>query len=245
MAIQAVGRVRWSGERRFYTGMTIAMFVTVYVGFARSFFLRPLFPGWPSPPEPIFYLHGAAFTAWMVLLVVQASLVAAGRTDVHRRLGRWGVGLAAAMLVLGLQGALIAARRPTGFVGIPVPPLQFLAIPICDMALFVSFVGLAIARRGEPQSHKRWMLLATMNLLTAAIARWPGVITLGAPPLFFGLTDLFLVALAAWDFVSRGRLHPVTLWGGALIVVSQPLRLVISGTPAWLGFARWATGLPG
>ncbi len=243
MATQAIGRARWSGEHRFYTGMTIAMLVTVYVGFARSFFLRPLFPAWPSPSETIFYVHGAAFTAWIVLLVVQASLVAAGRTDVHRRLGGWGVVLAAAMVVLGVLGALIAARRPTGFVGIPVPPLQFLVIPILDVALFASFVSLAIARRSDPQSHKRWMLLATMNLLAAAVARWPGVITVGAPPLFFGLTDLFLVALVAWDFASRGRLHPVTLWGGLLLVVSQPLRLVISGTPAWMDFARWATGL--
>ena len=243
MATQAIGRGRWSGEHSFYTGMTIAMLVTVYVGFARSFFLRPLFPAWPSPSEPIFYVHGAAFTAWIVLLVVQASLVATGRTAVHRRLGGWGVVLAAAMLVLGILGALVAAGRPTGFVGIPVSPLQFLVIPIVDMVLFASFVGLAITRRNDPQSHKRWMLLATMNLLTAAVARWPGVITLGAPPLFFGLTDLFLVALAIWDFASRGRLHPVTLWGGLLLVVSQPLRLVISGTSAWLGFARWATGL--
>ena len=113
------------------------------------------------------------------------------------------------------------------------------------MLLFASFVGLAIAKRGESQAHKRWMLLASLNLITAAIARWPGVITIGAPPLFFGLTDLFLVALVIWDRVSRGRVHPATKWGGLLIVASQPLRLVASGTAAWLAFARWATGLLG
>jgi len=88
------------------------------------------------------------------------------------------------------------------------------------------------------------MLLATVNLVTAAIARWPGVLPLG-PLAFFGLTDLFIVALAIWDFRTRGRLHPVTLWGGLLIIVSQPLRLVVSGTAGWLAFARWATGLLG
>ena len=113
------------------------------------------------------------------------------------------------------------------------------------MLLFASFVGLAIAKRSDPQAHKRWMLLASLNLITAAIARWPGVITIGAPPLFFGLTDLFLVALVIWDRVSRGRVHPATKWGGLLIVASQPLRLVVSGTAAWLAFARWATGLLG
>lgn len=88
------------------------------------------------------------------------------------------------------------------------------------------------------------MLLATVNLVTAAIARWPGVLALG-PLAFFGLTDLFVVALTIWDFRTRGRLHPITLWGGLLIIVSQPLRLVVSSTQGWLAFARWATGLLG
>ncbi len=244
MAAQAIPRARGLGERRFYTGMALAMLVTVFVGFARSFFLRPLFPGWPSPAETIFYVHGALFTGWIVLLLAQTSLIAVGRTDVHRRVGVGGAVLAVAMVVIGVAGAITAARRPTGFVGIPVPPLQFLAVPMFDMVLFATFVGLAIAKRADLQAHKRWMLLASINLTTAAIARWPGVITVGAPPLFFGLTDLFVVAIVVWDLASRGRVHPATFVGGLLIIVSQPLRLVVSGTEAWLAFARWATGLP-
>lgn len=235
---------RASTEHRFFTGMALAILVTVIVGFSRSFFLRPLFPEWPSPPEMIFYVHGAVFTAWIVLFVAQASLVASGRTERHRKIGPFSAVLAVAMVVLGTLGALIAARRATGFVGIPIPPLQFLAVPIFDMILFSTFVWLAIAQRRNPQTHKRWMLLATVNLVTAAIARWPGVLALG-PLAFFGLTDLFIVALAIWDFRTRGRLHPVTLWGGLLTIVSQPLRLVVSSTEGWLVFARWATGLLG
>ena len=231
-------------ERRFFTGIAVAILVTVVVGFSRSFFLRPLFPDWPSPSESLFYVHGAAFAAWILLLVVQTSLVAGGRTSVHRTIGPFGAVLAAAMVVLGTVAALTAARRATGFVGIPVPPLQFLAIPLFDMALFATFTALAIAKRRDAQSHKRWMLLATVNLVTAAIARWPMIGALG-PPAYFGLTDLFIVALAVWDFRTRGRLHPVTLWGGLLTLISQPLRLIVSGTPAWLEFARFATGLLG
>jgi hypothetical protein len=245
MSTETIPHTRSSGEHRFYTGMTLAILVTVFVGFARSFFLRPLFPTWRSPHETIFYVHGVFFTAWFVLLVAQALLVATGRTTVHRRIGLLGVVLAIGMVVLGVLGALTAARRPTGFVGIPVPPLRFLVVPIFDILLFASFFALAIARRGDPQTHKRWMLLASLNLITAAIARWPGVASVGAPPLFFGLTDLFLVPIVIWDLASRGRVHSATAWGGLLIIVSQPLRLVLSGTPAWLAFARWATGLPG
>ena len=233
---------RASAERRFCTGMSLALLAIVLVGFSRSFFLRPFFPHWPSPSETIFYVHGAVFAAWIALLVVQASLVASGRTALHRKIGPFGAVLAVAMVVLGTLGALIAARRATGFVQIPIPPLQFLAIPFFDMILFAAFVWLAVARRRDAQSHKRWMLLATINLVTAALARWPGVMNLG-PLAFFGLTDLFIVALAIWDFRTRGRLHPATLWGGVLTIASQPLRLVVSGTQGWLDFARWATGL--
>jgi hypothetical protein len=244
MTTLSSSRILPLGEHRFYTGMSLAMLGVVFVGFSRSFFLRPLFPTWPSPAEPLFYAHGAVFAAWIVLLVVQARLVAGGRTDLHRKVGGFGVALAAAMLVMGTWGALVAARRPTGFTGVPVPPLAFLAIPFFDMVLFALFVGLAIAQRGEPQSHKRWMLLATLILTTAALARWPMVLSFG-PAAYFGLTDLFLVPLAIWDFRTRHRLHPVTLWGGLLLVVSQPLRLMVSGTPAWLAFAKWAVGLLG
>jgi hypothetical protein len=59
------------------------------------------------------------------------------------------------------------------------------------------------------------------------------VISIGNPLLFFGLTDLFLVPPVVWDLKSRGRLHPATLWGGLLLVASQPLRLWLSGTEAW------------
>jgi len=245
MAILAVGRGRALAERLFYTGVAGAMFVAVFLGFARSFFLRPWFPDVPAAPEPVFFVHGLLFTAWLVLLVAQPALVAARRTDLHRKLGWVGAGLAVAMVALGTFGALVAARRPTGFVDVPIPPLQFLAVPLFDMALFATLVGLAIVKRRNTQSHKRLMLLASVNLLAAGIARWPFAMMQAGPPMYFGLSDLFIVALGAWDLASRGRLHPVTLWGGLAIVVSQPLRLVLSGTEGWLAFARWAVGLLG
>lgn len=245
MIATSIGVARIPAERRFFGIMAAAMLVTVFVGFSRSFFLRPLFPDWPAPAEPVFYIHGVVFAAWFVLLAAQTQLVTAGRTDLHRGLGAAGVVLAVAMVVLGVLGSLIAAARPTGFVGIPVPPLQFLIIPVLDMVLFTTFLALAVVKRHDAQSHKRWMLLASINLLTAAVARWPVVVDSGNPLVFFALADLFLLALVLWDFKARGRLHPATLAGGFVLIASQPLRLALSGTPAWLDFARWATGLVG
>jgi hypothetical protein len=58
---------------------------------------------------------------------------------------------------------------------------------------------------------------------------------------FFGVTDLFVVAIAVYDFRTSGRVHAATLWGGLFLIASQPLRLVIGGSSAWLSFAAWLT----
>ena len=64
-------------DRAFYTGMALAATLSVFVGFARTYYLRPQFQ---TTPLPLYlHIHGAVFTAWMVLFVVQTSLVAARR----------------------------------------------------------------------------------------------------------------------------------------------------------------------
>jgi len=56
------------------------------------------------------------------------------------------------------------------------------------------------------------------------------------------LTDLFIVALVAYDLKKQGRLHPATLWGGGLMLLSQPGRLWLSQTEAWNAFAAQLIG---
>ncbi len=249
----AVRQVDWAAERRFYVGFSLLTMAAVLLGFARSFFLRPLFSEWAavhSPQEPFFYFHGVLFLMWLLLLIAQTSLVAFRRIDVHRRLGVSGAVLAGVMVVFGIIAALIAARRPTGFVDVPVPPLQFLTVPLGDIAMFGIFVALGIAQRRKAQNHKRFILLGSILMMDAAVARWPFAIMLAPAPVpWIGMTDLFvdmfLLPLIVWDLISLRRIHPVTLWGGLALIASQVLRLMISGTSGWLAFATWAVSLLG
>jgi hypothetical protein len=243
-------RARWRGERWFHVTLAVAITGAVVLGFARTFFLRSWFPEWAQvhgAPEPIFYVHGALFTGWFVLLMVQPLLVARRRIDLHRKLGWAGAVVAVAMVVIGTYASLIAARRPTGFIDIPMPPLQFLVVPLSLIALFAIFVGLAIANRKRPQHHKRYMLLASIALIEAGVGRWPFAIMEASPLPGYSMiqlgVDLFLVPMVLWDLATRGRVHPVTLWGGVALVAMQPLRMVFSGSHAWLAFAAWAVGL--
>ena len=250
---RSTGRRSASAEHRFYTSFTILLAAALVLGFARTFFLRPWYPEWTqvhAPPEPYFLFHGFTFALWFAVLLAQPALVASGRLDLHRRLGTFGGALAAVMVVVGTIGALIAARRPSGFVDVPVPPLQFLVVPLAGLALFASLVALGILRRRDGQSHKRLMLLASISLLGASIARWPfDIVTaqLPIPWLSVGniFQDAFLVPVVIWDLASRGRLHPVTLWGGLALIAEEPLATVFAHTQAWLAFAGWAVSLLG
>jgi hypothetical protein len=178
------------------------------------------------------------FTAWVVLFVVQTALVASRRVALHRRLGVAGAALAAAMVVAGTSIAIATAARGSAPPG--MDPLAFLAIPLFDMILFGGFVTAALVLRRDKETHKRLMLLAYVSIVVAAIARLPGILSAG-PPAFFGLSFLFVVAAAIYDFLSRRRVHKVYLWGGALILVSVPVRLAVSGTGAWRALAELLT----
>lgn len=226
-------------ERVFYTGMTLAFVITVFAGFARTFFLRSYFEA--RPLIPLLRLHGFVFSSWLVLFLTQTTLVASNRTRIHRRLGIVGAVLATLMVVIGTTTAIIRAKVIDVPPGSP-PALVFLTIPLGDMLIFAVIVGAGFYFRRRADVHKRLMLLATIAILPAAVARLPIAFIQQVGPLaFFGLTGLFIVPLLLYDLGTRGRPHRATVLGGSLIVLSHPLRLIIGNTHAWLAFATWLT----
>ena len=227
-------------EHLFYSAMAVAIVITVFAGFAPSYYLKSYF-GRP-PLSPMLHLHGIVFSSWLILFIIQTSLVAANRTRIHRRLGIAGAVIAVLMVVIGTATAIIRAKQGAAPPGIP--PLAFLTVPLFDMLVFPSLIGAGFYFRRRVDVHKRLMLLATIAILPAAVARLPfAFIQQNGPLAFFGLADLFIIPCIVYDFISRGRIHRATVLGGLLIVASQPLRLMIAGTQTWLSFASWLTQL--
>jgi len=225
-------------ERRLYTAAAFAIVLIVLTGFARTYYLKGVFG---TPPLPgLLHFHGVVMTLWVAFFVVQVRLIAAHRTNLHRRLGAIGGLLAGLVVVVGVTTAISAARRG----GSPgPPPLVFLAIPLFDMLIFSGFVAAGLFFRRRSDIHKRLMLLSCAGFLTAAVARIPlSFVATGGPLVFFGLTDLFVLAFVAFDTVKHRRLHPVFGWGLPIIIASQPLRLMVAGTQAWMTFANWLVG---
>ena len=228
-------------DRPLYILAAIIIPLIVLAGFARTYYLKGAFAT-PPLPSLIVHIHGIVMTAWVVLFIVQVTLVAKRRTRLHQQLGIAGAFLAAVVFVVGILTGLYAAAR---FVNNPSlvppggpPPLPFLIIPLGDMLVFAILIASALYYRKRLDIHKRLMLVAATNLMAPAIARIPvGFIAAGGPLAFFGLTDLCLLVFVVFDTIRHRRLHPAFLWGGLLVVVMQPLRILLAPTHAWISFA--------
>jgi hypothetical protein len=234
---------------RFFLGMAVAAVVSMLLGFARTYYLKAVFPT-PSFPA-LFHIHGALFTTWMFLLVLQVSLVATRRTALHRRVGWIGLPLMVQMAVTGTLVSIAAARGrgPVSaavrrgeltWVPIGITPTELLFMNLVAMLLFAVFAAAGLAFRRRPEVHKRFMMLATIGLLPAAIGR-AAITLLGVfhPALLFGTIAGFILAMAVHDRRRDGHLHPVTLWGGLILIVSVPARLALAKTGLWLAAASW------
>jgi hypothetical protein len=224
-----------ASDRLFFSGMAIGMALVVFIGFARTYYLSGYFHTHGTiggrPFSTIVRVHAMLFTSWVLLFVAQTSLVATHRVAIHRRLGVAVGVVAAMMIVVGTATARDLARGGGAPAGID--PRAFLAVPLGDMAVFFVLIATALYLRRKKEAHKRLMLLAFTAILAAAVVRIPGVMPLGLL-WAFGLTFIPVLALCViYDLMTRRRVHPAYLWGGALLILSVPGRLMISTTHAW------------
>ncbi len=233
-------------DRRFFAGMALAAFAVVFTGFSSSYYLWPitratLYPaGQPisSSLPLVVHLHAVLFSAWVLLLVTQVSLVVTGRVAVHRRLGGLAAGLIPLMVVTGLVTAVRGARdgwNPGG----PYPDaLSFMFVGVADITVFAGLAGAGLAWRRRPDLHKRLMLLATLGgLMWPAITRMP--ILSGRFVPMFALLSTLVLAPAVRDLWHGARTRWVTLLVGLGILATFPLRVVIGTSAPWRAFATW------
>jgi len=224
--------------RFFFVVMACAVIVTVFAGFAPTFYLRGSFTQ-TRPMSVLLHVHGIVFSAWVSLFLVQTLLIARGARRLHQRFGWVGAGIAAAMISLVAAAVIEELRRANGF---PPPPLA-LALSAFDIIVFAMLVGTALYFRKRPDWHKRFMLSATIVLLGAPMFR-AVVHSLGRGDMAKVsivstlLVDAFFLPCFAYDLLTRRRIHPAYLVALALIVLDQVAQAtVVSWTP-WVNFSQ-------
>lgn len=240
--------------RLFFAGATLLLLVIMLTGFSPTFYLQSLFPQEQRHPPTYVYFHGAVMTAWYLLVLTQVCLISADRRAWHRRLGIAGVILAVVVVVTGFYVNRNLLPRMAAAVAAPSAEFQhIIAVAtiggIFILSAFSLFFTAAILLRRNREAHARLMFLALLATIDPALgpARWLGRAAAPMLPSWLGLPTLviagFVIALGVHDWISRRRIHPVTLWGGLLSVALFPLLTLVAdsetGRAIFIGSA-WA-----
>ena len=220
---------RARATRWFNLALAVAMTGIVIAGFWPTYFGQMLDGAFDRPW--IIHVHAAVFLGWMALLLTQVGLVFLGRREVHRRVGRAGIGYGAVVLCLGLVVTFAAPimRVVSGEWTRP-QAASFLILPLGDMVLFAMLFGAAIAYRTRPEIHKRLMVLATVALLFAPAAR------MGRP---YGPAAVLAIWMApvvvalAHDLWVRRRVHIAYMAGTGLLLLGF-VRVFVMESPGWV-----------
>ena len=241
-----------AARSRFYVVMAGLFVLGAFGGFVPTFW-APLASG-SFKAAPIIYIHGALFFAWTLFFFMQTALIANGRVLSHRDWGLAGIALATAMTISVVLTAIHTIKVAQG-IGMADEARRFTVVSLSGALLFAGFVGTAIANVRRPEAHKRLMLLSMIPLVHAAIARlfktaFAPPDAIGPPPVFIALppglfVDLAIVAGIVYDWRTRGRPHPVYLWGGAVLLAVQIGTVPVGASDAWLAIARWVERLAG
>jgi hypothetical protein len=235
----------------FFTTMSVIMLAIVFMGFASSYFLRGAM--FSHLASLLVHLHGAVFSSWIILFVVQSSLVSAGNVRLHRKLGIVGAVIAGLMVILGILTPFGTLRR-----GVQLPaiftPASFLIGNVFGIIIFGAFVAVAVWKRNNRIVHKRLILIANAMLLPPALSRMAFPV-MAHPrmtfplmvhyPFLIGAIPLgMIVALFLFDLATHKRPLAVTVIGGFLFWVSDPVSDFLIRTQFSQHLALWAQHHP-
>ncbi len=247
---------------RFYVWMAGTALAIALIGFIPTYFL-PLIQG-KFEAEPVVHIHALILYSWVVLFCAQTWLVERGKILAHRTWGMLGIAIVTGMvfIVFTIVSLRISqASQPGQPPGAAHAVRAFEWVSISGLVLYlipIFVLGIVFIRR--PSIHKRLMLLFTLGLLGAPIARWffvllapptdphaplpaPGVPDFSdVPPasvsILPGLTgDLLVVVAMIVDWRTRGRPHPVYVVGFFYFLVLQLSVTPVSESPAWQAVA--------
>jgi len=223
-------------EQRFFMFMSVLLFATALVGFGANTLAIVAGSRAVRTPTLLFNAHATLMFAWLLLLVVQTSLNAAGQRGLHKRLGQ-----IAFVLVPVITVVMILVSTINLWVRPEWPPQRYnvLLLQFRAIMLFPFFVGWALlARRSSLGTHKRLMIIGTAVLLDAAITRIPWLPGGGARNRGYEVMSayqvLLLTPLIVHDLRTTGRLHRATMIGVGLFAVSTVMLNALWGSEWWI-----------
>jgi len=237
-------------ERLFYLISSCVMIAGVAIGFRMFYLHGSNDAGGPVTHQtaPLVYIHGGLMTCWMILFLLQCSLVMIGNRQLHMRLGGAAVVLYFVIIPVGAITALLQIHYADPLSFPPFGPYRFLALPLTEITNFALFIGGGFLLRRIPAFHRPLMMMGTLSVAQAGIGRIGSIrnafyqATHAAFfPTFWGST--VAVALLLWlvKLAMTRRLDRHFAIAIALFVTSGLLSSYVSTTSWWLQLAHHIT----
>jgi hypothetical protein len=184
-----------SADRRFFLHLAIGVGLLVALGFGSDIASGRAHIA--TLPFAV-HIHGAAFTLWIGLFILQAWLADRGARALHRRLG-WATAMLSLLMVpLGIAVTLLALRR--GAVPAFFPHPIFLVLNTLGILAFGALVVSGIALRRDAIWHRRLIAAAAVELSAPALSRL-------LPMPMFGAAGPFVVTVLLFGFLAWGMAH--------------------------------------
>lgn len=211
-----------------------ALLLLALAGFSQSYFMHLGQNDW------VHHFHGIVATAWMLMLILQGTLMRTGRMTLHRRVGKSAYVLAPLFV---LSGFLIVHAMLTSTGGFARTYGSRLAFVDLTSSIYFGFaVYWAVRYRRQTALHARWIVTTAVLLIPPALSRLSHVFDFvhsfdEAFHYSFFLIEAVTLALLVDDYRKGGVRAPYLVLL-ALVVVQHISYVVTPGIPAWQAFCR-------
>jgi uncharacterized membrane protein YozB (DUF420 family) len=209
--------------------------------------------GQRPPLPPILHAHAVLMGSFLALMLTQTILVATGRVDLHRKVGRVAFVLAPALVVVGFILVPVTYHYNWHAAQVAPPdvrqklmnPFIWDSILLAQLyvgLLFTIFITIGLwARRSDAGLHKRMMLIAPAMALPPAFGR---ITWLPHIPFDIAIYPmLVLTPMLIWDIVRNRRIHSAYLiWLAVTLPASAFFQFTVA-TPWWGGIAHRIMGV--
>ena len=224
-------------SRYFFVAACVALAV-VLTGFWTTFIL-PSFKGEFKAPVVI-YVHGAFLFLWTLVLLFQSFLIQAKKVRVHLRLGYIALAVAAGVVFSTIAAGVYVMHRDLA-AGQGQIAISSLVGTFTTPLIFAVFVALAVWYRRRPEIHKRMMLLAMIEIIWPAFFRFRHYFpSIPSPEIYFAvfIPDMMIVIAMIWEKVRFGRVHPVLLVAGTVLIAENVAEVILFDTQPWQAVAN-------
>jgi len=217
----------------YYFLMGVVGILAILIGFYTTYITPNLKGSFKAPV--VVHIHGAFAFGWVLLFFIQTIAVRYRNFRLHKTLGYSGLFIALGIIATMLPTGMFQVKKDL-MKGMGETAVSSIVGIVTTLIIFSILVGAGFVNRKKPKIHKRLLLLATIVLLWPAWFRFRHYFpSVPRPDIWFGVVLADSLIIISWiaDKITYGKIHPVLLYGGLLIITEHAIEILTFDSGPW------------